>query len=460
MTRTRDNGLSRIRQRALALTAGAACLCLSTLGWAAPTVEGPIPSSLPGDRLAATLEDTYPFFATYLDLAGAGYVEQEFYLTGEADGYATDGTLVATGIPYRTRIIVRRPASPAQFNGTVLMEWQNVTAGYDLDALWDGTHVMRAGYAWIGVSAQRVGVDHLRGWSPTRYGSLDVTGAGIYVTDQLSYDIFAQAAAAVRNPDGTDPMGGLNVERILAIGASQSAGRMVTYYDRILPQVAEPVFDGYGFIVGSAPSRQGEEPVFHVLSETDVVFGGPVRRPDSDVYRRWEVAGTAHSGYSGQEYRYPLSQRDLPDGPAEYACTAPPFSRAPLTHVLRAAYDHLSQWVHGALPPSAPYLEFAGSGTLVRNELGLAQGGIQLSQVAVPTALNTGLNAGETFCFLFGTHVPFTDAQLGALYRNHGQYVSAVARTNNANAKAGFIVQADAAENIRTAAQSNIGKKR
>src|SRR5690625_3049122 len=209
MTRTRDNGLSRIRQRALALTAGAACLCLSTLGWAAPTVEGPIPSSLPGDRLAATLEDTYPFFATYLDLAGAGYVEEEFYLTGEADGYATDGTLVATGIPYRTRIIVRRPASPARFNGTVLMEWQNVTAGYDLDALWDSERVIRSGHAWVGVSAQRVGVDQLKGWSPARYGNLDVTGQGAFLADELSYDTFAQAGATMRQANGVDPMGGL-----------------------------------------------------------------------------------------------------------------------------------------------------------------------------------------------------------------------------------------------------------
>jgi Alpha/beta hydrolase domain len=32
----------------------------------------------------------------------------------------------------------------------------------------------------VGVSAQRVGVDQLRGWSPTRYGSLGVTGGGAF----------------------------------------------------------------------------------------------------------------------------------------------------------------------------------------------------------------------------------------------------------------------------------------
>jgi hypothetical protein len=38
------------------------------------------------------------------------------------------------------------------------------------------------------------------------YDTLDVTGAGAFLTDQVSYDIFAQAAAAVRSPVGTDPM--------------------------------------------------------------------------------------------------------------------------------------------------------------------------------------------------------------------------------------------------------------
>ena len=76
--------------------------------------------------------------------------------------------------------------NPAErdFSGTVLVEWQNVTAGYDLDALEPTS--LREGYAWVGVSAQRVGVDQLRGWSPTRYGGLNVTGGGLFTADQLS----------------------------------------------------------------------------------------------------------------------------------------------------------------------------------------------------------------------------------------------------------------------------------
>lgn len=161
------------------LAAGMSC----SLGLvAAPLIEGPIPGSPPGDPLSDDLVNTYPFFSTYYDLAGAGYVEEEFYLSGAADAYAVDGSLLAEDVPYRTRLLVRRPVSEARSNGTVLMEWQNVTAGYDLDALWQPEQITRAGYTWIGVSAQRVGVDQLKGWSPTRYGELDVTGDGAWMT--------------------------------------------------------------------------------------------------------------------------------------------------------------------------------------------------------------------------------------------------------------------------------------
>jgi len=252
-----------------------------------------------------------------------------------------------------------------------------------------------------------------------------------------------------------DPLAGLDVQRVLAIGASQSAGRMTTYYNVVLPQ-EQQVFDGYAFIVGTAPTRVGPEPIMQVLSETDVT--NPLtRRPDSDVFRRWEVAGAAHSGWEGQEYRRPLSIRDLGAAP-EYNCTNPPFSRILLSQVIEAAYAHLARWVDGgAPPPHAPYLEFNGT-TKARNELGLALGGIQLSQMAEPTALNTGSNSGPSFCILFGTHVPFSDEQLDGLYRNHGLYVSAVTHTDTANVEAGYLLQADAQENQREAAQSSFGK--
>src|SRR5262245_376465 len=75
-----------------------------------PTVTGPIPGVTPGDP-----SHNYPFFATDVDLASRGYIEQEFFIEGTAAGAA-----------YRSRIVVRRPASPLAFNGTAVVEWYNV----------------------------------------------------------------------------------------------------------------------------------------------------------------------------------------------------------------------------------------------------------------------------------------------------------------------------------------------
>ena len=138
-------------------------------------------------------------------------MEEEFVVSGAADAYSSTGVLLASDVPYRTRILVRRPAEPRRFNGTVLAWWQNVTAGYDLDALWGHRHITRSGYAWVGISAQPVGVDQFTTWSPARYGDLDVTGGGRFTADELSYDIYAQAADALRaRPRGhaaVKPMG-------------------------------------------------------------------------------------------------------------------------------------------------------------------------------------------------------------------------------------------------------------
>ncbi|MEV4411725.1 alpha/beta hydrolase domain-containing protein [Catellatospora sp. NPDC049609] len=421
-----------------------------------PTVSGPLPGAVPGDRLSPVLEDTYPFFSTPDDLARHGYVEQEFLLSGIADGWDSQGGPVATDVPYRTRIVVRRPVSRHAFNGTALVEWQNVTAGYDLDALWNGEAIMRAGYAWVGVSAQRVGVDQLRSWSPTRYGALDVTGGGAHLADELSYDIFAQAAKAVGTGGPGSPLGRLDVRTLLAVGASQSAGRMTVYYQHILPKV-EPVFDGYAFIVGNAPTRVGDEPVFQVLSETDVRT--PVRpSPDTDRFRRWEVAGGAHSGWRGQEYRNPISVRDLGAAPV-YDCAAPPFSRVPVHHATAAAYDHLVRWVRtGTPPPVAEPLAFNADGTKARDGLGLALGGIRYSQVTVPTALSTGDNSGQSFCFLFGSHQPFDEPTRDRLYPTRGGYLARVALADVRNVAAGYLLPADARVNLREALASGVGR--
>ena len=63
--------------------------------------------------------------------------------------------------------------------------------------------------------------------------------------DQGSFDIFSQAARAVgptRNAS-VDPMGGLDVRRVVATGGSQSAMRLVAYINAVHPP--DQAIDGF-----------------------------------------------------------------------------------------------------------------------------------------------------------------------------------------------------------------------
>jgi hypothetical protein len=308
----------------------------------------------------------------------------------------------------------------------------------------------------VGVSAQRAGIDTaltgLKAWSPRRYGALDVTQGGTILNDALSFDIFSQAAQAVRSPVGIDPMGGLNVERIIASGA---AGRLVTYHNSIHPLAG--VFDAFAIDLISASLRTDlDVKVFRLLSEADIA-GGVLSEPDSDHFRRWEVAGTADHDFHLEQELAPLNARDLPPFPP-LVCAFPAFSRIPLYFVLNAATEQLVRWVKDNIqPPSAPEIEVV-AGVIARDSFGNSLGGIRLSQHAVPTATNTGVNSGPGLCRAFGSYKPFDSATLAELYPNHGTYVSQVTRTTHDNLKNGFIVPEDATATVQEAAQSDVGK--
>lgn len=438
-----------------------------------PVVTGPIAAlGLPADP-----SHNYPFFSTTANLTKFGYVEEEFFFEGTANRYNLpsqgNASVIDTGHHYRTRMIVRRPLSPSGFNGMVVMEWQNVFAGYDFDLGWvmASDHLMRRGYAWIGVSCQRASIHQagtgLKAWSPIRYGTLDVSDGGTILDDALSYDIYSQASQAVRSSGGISPMASLPVQRVLAVGVSQAAIRgLAPYYNSIHPLTQ--VFDGFILIGGGGLLRTDlSVNAIKLLSETDVAIGGNqvgVSQPDSNHFRRWEVAGAAHLDYWFQQAVLPLQIRDgVTQIPANPPCTLPPFSRIPYHFVLNAATDHMVLWVkYGQAPPSAPEItRDAGSPTLVaRDSKGNTLGGIRLSQHAVPTAVNTGVNspAAPSACRFFGSHQPFDEQTLDALYRNHGSYVSRVTQATVANVLHGFLVLEDAIVTVQESAQSGVGK--
>ncbi|MEE6283016.1 alpha/beta hydrolase domain-containing protein [Georgenia sp. MJ170] len=409
---------------------------------AAPTVTGPLAhTSAVGDP-----SHGYPFLATDVDLDAAGYVEEEFIISGEATRYAasgpSDATVTSTGHAYTTRIVVRRPVAEADFNGVVLAEWINVSNQWDQEVDWFQTHehLMREGYTWVGVSAQRDGVHSgtgLKSWSPERYGNLDLTDGGAVGDDTLSFDVFSQAVKALRDPAGTDPLGPLDPDYVIATGHSQSAGRLHTYYNSIQP--LSDILDAVVLHGGGGPVRTDlDTPLFKLNSEGDVainLIGAAERQPDSDVVRTWEVAGASHGDWKLITDYGPLRLRDigtLPGGHPDIpqTCDLPSLSRVPQHQVQAAVYDHTVDWVaHGTQPPTADPIELDDDGGIVRDEVGLAQGGVRLAAQDVPVRINSGVNSGPGFCFLDGSSDPLPEDVLAELYPSVEGYADQVAAT-------------------------------
>ena len=448
------------RAAALALTVAVAQAALTVTSSPAsaaatdvptPTVTGPVP-------VTAT---SYPFMSTEKDLERYGYIEEEFFLSGTATEYSTPTLATGSAVgehPYATRVVVRRPASAKDFSGTVVLEWTNVTAGYDLEFEWfpSNEHFLRSGYAWVGVSAQRVGVDALRAWNPDRYGALDVTDGGtVTPSDALSYDIYSQAAQAVRSGAG-GILGDLRPETVIAGGHSQSASRLALYHNSVHP--LHQIVDGFIIHGSSAALRKDlETKVIRVMAEGDVRTRTDSAEADTENFRRWEVAGTSHVGLNEREEYAPLVVRDR-GATSPVDCERAPFSRVPFHYVLNAAYEHLVRWIEeGIAPPTAPRLEWVSETEKARDADGNALGGIRLPQHAVPTAVNTGDNSGAGFCRLYGSHTPFDQEKLSDLYPNHGVYVSAVNAATNDAVRAGFLLTPDAQETRRAASASAYG---
>ncbi|NIV73259.1 MAG: hypothetical protein GWN37_00030, partial [Gammaproteobacteria bacterium] len=123
------------------------------------------------------------------------YAEEEYFVSGAVDVYTygsppVPGRLFLHEVdqPYTTRIVVRRPVFSWRFNGTVVVEWMNSTAGFDSAPAWDmsAEYFARSGIVWVGVSVSPVAIEfltdgcHFLSQPPcgTRYAALSMPEPG------------------------------------------------------------------------------------------------------------------------------------------------------------------------------------------------------------------------------------------------------------------------------------------
>jgi hypothetical protein len=437
-------------------------------------------------------------YGNSFNLAKVGYESSEYFLAGTARAYApmqaltSDGRWkVATNVtaPYKTRVAVYRPINARRFNGTVVVEWLNVTGGTDDSPDWTLSHneLIRDGFAWVGISAQAVGVNSAKSTDPAEYSSLSHPG------DAFSYDIFAQAGQAVHD-DAATILRGLRPHSLIAVGESQSAGRLMTYIDAV-----QPITHVYqGFLVHSqfgtgAPLSQAPQaniaaptpttirsdigvPVLEFETETDVDnsnlsdrlhYGSP------KWFRLWEIAGSSHYDYyglaigptdtgNGQGAVKNLAAMQNPTRtPVGGFNCAVPINTGGTHWALDSAVYWLNRWVLQGLPPPRASVLATTQASPVTFKLdvsGNVIGGVRTPQVDAPiAALGSRGNRGG-FCFLFGSTVPYDASHIESLYKNHRQFVSAWALAIKKDRAAGFLLPADAAELLHSAVVSQVAR--
>lgn len=426
-----------------------------------------------------------------MKLAAAGYTEREFYAEGTAQRYrgatanaTANATVVDGDWPYRTRVLVRTPSRRA-FNGTLIVEWTNVTIGVDADFVFAEDHeeILRLGYAYAVVSVQKVGVDRLRTWSPQRYGGLSVDASNVdpatggildacgrAVCDPLAWDVFTQVSQALRANVGPHaPLPGLEVDNVIATGQSQSAGRLTGYYNSIQPLYR--VFDGFVFWDRATAALRADvaTPSISISSEGLSPFVPPFGT--SRYTREWEVAGSTHGSTVAQQYVDAMFERDKgligPDGRpqsftawVEPSCQVlPAFSPVPNGVVIAAATHSVKKWIERGTPASPSiYFDRDATGKIVRDADGKVQGGIRLSTFAAPVSELSALN-GVTFpCSVSGWHRDYTVQELRERYGTHAGYVGQVRAAMRAARRAGYVLPYDERQAVLAAVESDVAR--
>lgn len=437
---------------------------------------------------------------TGVDLDEHGYVEEEFLVDGTASEWTYDrqGVAVpaASAVGYTTRVLVRRPADPARFNGVVQIE--PLHPSFDLALTWRAIHpwIMRTGAVWVGVTQDaRFAACLSTVVDPERYAAITVPRAG------LGYDIVGGVGVAIRSATVGILDGFPHVERAYLSGWSMTGSFCRVFLGdgfarrHCLPD-GTAVFDGYLIAVSSGgavragypPLSAGARgpgpgdarrtigphgiPVIELLSELESETHTPSLRADSDgtddPYRLYQVAGTAHNTSGPTTVLTNLEQcrrRGLDVGRSEINESP---SDARMDYLARAVFALLDRWVtERRPPPRAERFTFAGTPLaderippgarpLARDRHGNVLGGIRTPWVEVPVARYSPhstprpgactpsplapMTDANQVAAMIGHMVPFPPGTLRSLYPSRADYLTRYWQSCRRLADLGFLL--------------------
>jgi len=409
--------------------------------------RGAVPVNLPAVPTAVSLPamseeitgpgpmfDSTPSLPPGKGLSAFRYEVKEYFVTGTANGQ-----------PYKTRLVVRRPANAGSFTGLVLAESMHGSGSAHMFEF-TSTYTMSSGHAAVEIltTSPMQFVEQ----NQARYKDLQIAGG------QAS-EILAQVGALVRTGR---PLGGLKVRKMVLAGTSMSAGTLINYlpaHKVFKTAEMQPIYDGFYPTSNGSLIPEVDVPVVHLPTMLEVSAANITDRQDSDEpgrqYRLYEVAGMAH-----------IDTRDsvrLKPNP----CTLP-LSEFPHQAYVAVGLHHLLQWVDkGTVPPRAERIardndEQNDGSRMTLDGHGNPRGGIRTPYVDVPVAkyglrppattplianpsvyvAAGGQQAANLMCGLSGTQIPIEPAMLKALYKTKKNYASLFEKRVKELEKAGW----------------------
>lgn len=418
-----------------------------------------------------------------------GYVAEEYFVSGVADVYAPVSmadavdmtrrditadmmrrdftrTTLRADRPYRTRIVVYRPADRARFSGNVIVEPFHPNGGGS-GAVWGYLNgfLIRNGDAYVGVQ-HPITFAGLKAADPARYGALDAEDP------TLLWGMLRDVGRLVKTGAEGSPLRGYDVKALFMTGYSYTgvATAVFANYHHDTSRLADgkPIFDGYLPLASSTFVRPLDVPVIRVNTEGDYnsFEGVRNRNPDSNApvgrMRHHEVAGASHVGgfppilpaATPPQPRAIARAPGLPNPQANpcqasFPAGAQP-NNAPLPALLAAQFANMYAWARkGTPPPPGRWIEVNTDGSARTDPDGNTLGGLRSPVIDVPTAtLGTGKTAA---CNLFGYRVDFDKAKLKSLYASPVGYLDKVRESAQARVNAHELLAPDAIDLIQRA---------
>ena len=295
----------------------------------------------------------------------------------EAREYFISGT-TSNGVPYKTRIVIRKPQDNARFNGLILAESMHPSGN---PWVFHFTQVYAMTTGVIGLEILTTTPAGLAAANAARYKDL-------VVPNGATNDILAQVGALIKSDHKDNPLSGLAVRKMILAGSSASAAVAQNYLTNahMAQRLADmkPIYDGFMPTSANGQIPVIDVPTILVPTMREAFAGNGTTQPDNEKLRVYEFAGMAHidARVAGQYY---------PD-PCKY-----PISRYPLGAEMAVALDKLFAWVDkGIAPPHAdrfyvdfnpdnkPKLDRDKGVLLALDEVGNVKGGIRSTYVDVP----------------------------------------------------------------------------